>query len=552
MMAEGNTGGCGNASIHWTLRGQRPPHVWKLHVRDPGGSANARHEVVSGTVGEGDEPQVQHERWRRVARSCTTCEVPEQRRKTVGGGCGGKTTDQGEHGADDRVPDSMLGQRVERAEPCAGGSKKGQAVTIHCATTPCFRSFTSGQFLCVETRSCSRSGWNDMEGLRDGPGQAAGGLTQPRASGHVSSATFQESLHTQGGWTTAATGHCCPLEDKIVQHAVGTVLNQIYEEDFKGFSYGFRPGRRQHDALDALWVGIMRKKVNWVLDADVRDFFGSISHEWMVKFLQHRIADRRILRLIKKWLRAGVSEDGEWSKTEVGTPQGAVISPLLGNVYLHYVFDLWVQHWRKHRATGEVIVVRYADDSVLGFQYRADAERFLQEWKERLQKFGLQLHPDKTRLIEFGRFAAVSRKKHGEGKPETFNFLGFTHICGQARKNGKFLVLRESIRKRLLAKLKQVKDELRMRMHQPLAEVGKWLRRVIQGYFNYHAVPGNFASLERFRREVSKRCLRILQRRSQKSRMTWKHMTGFAEQWLPRPQILHPYPYLRFDAKYLR
>ena len=215
-------------------------------------------------------------------------------------------------------------------------------------------------------------------------------------------------------------------------------------------------------------------------------------------------------------------------------------------------FDLWVQHWRKHRATGEVIVVRYADDSVLGFQYRADAERFLREWKARLQKFGLELHPDKTRLIEFGRFAAVSRKKHGEGKPETFNFLGFTHICGQARKNGKFLVLRESIRKRLLAKLKQVKDELRMRMHQPLAEVGKWLRSVIQGYFNYHAVPGNFASLERFRREVSKRWLRILQRRSQKSRMTWKHMTGFAEQWLPRPQILHPYPYLRFDAKYLR
>jgi group II intron reverse transcriptase/maturase len=223
------------------------------------------------------------------------------------------------------------------------------------------------------------------------------------------------------------------VEDKIVQHAVGTVLNQIYEEDFLGLSYGFRPGRSQHDALDALWVGITRKKVSWVLDADIRDFFGSISHEWMVKFLQHRIADRRILRLIKKWLRAGVSEDGEWSKTEVGTPQGAVISPLLANVYLHYVFDLWVQHWRKHRATGEVIVVRYADDSVLGFQYRADAERFLQEWRERLRKFGLELHPDKTRLIEFGRFAAVSRKQRGAGKPETFDFLGFTHICGLSK-----------------------------------------------------------------------------------------------------------------------
>jgi hypothetical protein len=259
----------------------------------------------------------------------------------------------------------------------------------------------------------------------------------------------------------------------------------------------------------------------------------------MIKFLQHRIADRRILRLIQKWLRAGVSEDGEWSKTVVGTPQGSVISPLLANVYLHYVFDLWAQHWRKHRATGEVIVVRYADDSVLGFQHRADAERFLQEWKERLQKFGLELHPDKTRLIEFGRFAALSRKKHGEGKPETFNFLGFTHICGQDRKNGKFLVRRKSIRKRLLAKLKQVKDELRLRMHQPLADIGKWLRSVVQGYFNYHAVPGNSASLQRFRREVSKRWLRVMQRRSQKCRISWKHMTGFAAQWLPRPKILH-------------
>jgi len=333
---------------------------------------------------------------------------------------------------------------------------------------------------------------------------------------------------------------------------VGKVLNQIYEEDFKGFSYGFRPGRRQHDALDALWMGIMRKKVNWVLDADVRDFFGSISHEWMVKFLQHRIADRRILRLIKKWLRAGVSEDGEWSKTEVGTPQGSVISPLLANVYLHYVFDLWVQHWRKHRTSGELIVVRYADDLVLGFQHRGDAEQFLQDWWERLQKFGLELHPDKTRLIEFGRFAAANRKKRGEGKPETFNFLGFTHICGQSRKNGKFLVLRKTIRKRLLAKLRQVKDELRVRMHQPLAELGKWLRSVVQGYFNYHAVPGNLASLQSFRLEVSKRWLRTLFRRSQTSRMTWKRLAAFVEQWLPLPKILHPYPNLRFDAKHLR
>src|SRR5437588_2176030 len=224
------------------------------------------------------------------------------------------------------------------------------------------------------------------------------------------------------------------LEDKIVQQAVVTVLNQIYEEDFLGFSYGFRPGRSQHDALDALWVGTMRKKVNWILDADVRGFFDNMSHEWLVKFIEHRVADRRILRLVQKWLRAGVSEEGKWSKTEVGTPQGAVASPLLANIYLHYAFDLWIRHWRKHHATGDVIVVRYADDIVVGFENRADAERFLQEWKERLQKFGLELHPDKTRLIEFGRNAAVNRERRGEGKPEVFNFLGFTHMCGKTRK----------------------------------------------------------------------------------------------------------------------
>ena len=258
------------------------------------------------------------------------------------------------------------------------------------------------------------------------------------------------------------------LEDKIVQHAVVRVLNAIYEEDFLGFSYGFRPGRGQHHALDALWVGLMRKRVNWVLDADIRDFFSTIDHEWMITFVKHRIADRRIHRLIQKWLRAGVSEDGIWSKTEVGTPQGAVASPLLANIYLHYVFDLWVRQWRHRSATGDMMVVRYADDIVLGFEHRSEAERFLREWQDRMRQFGLELHPDKTRLIEFGRHAAEQRTQRGESKPETFNFLGFTHLCGTTRKTGRFIVKRQSIRKRLSAKLHALKAELRHRWHVPV------------------------------------------------------------------------------------
>jgi RNA-directed DNA polymerase len=342
------------------------------------------------------------------------------------------------------------------------------------------------------------------------------------------------------------------LEDKIVQQAVVTVLNQIYEEDFVGFSYGFRPGRSQHAALDALWVGIMRKKVNWILDADVRGFFDNLSHEWMVKFIEHRIADRRILRLIQKWLRAGVSEEGKWSKTEVGTPQGAVASPLLANIYLHYVFDQWVRHWRKHRAAGDIVIVRYADDIVMGFENRDEAERFLQEWKDRLQKFGLELHPDKTRLIEFGRHAAEQRRQRGEGKPEAFEFLGFTHICGKTRKTGRFIVKRKTIRKRLSAKLRELKEELRRRWHQPVAEVGRWLRSVVQGYFNYHAVPGNLDSLKSFRSQVIWRWYRALRRRSQRSRMTWTRFRPLLIRWIPSARILHPYPNVRFDATHPR
>jgi RNA-directed DNA polymerase len=338
------------------------------------------------------------------------------------------------------------------------------------------------------------------------------------------------------------------LEDKIVQQAVVTILNQIYEVDFKGFSYGFRPGRSPHQALDALSVGITRKKVNWMLDADIRGFFDNLSHEWAVKFLEHRVADRRIIRLIQKWLKAGVSEDGQWSETSKGTPQGAVVSPLIANVYLHYCFDLWADVWRRKVAKGDVIIVRYADDLALGFQYRADAVRFLEDLKERCAKFGLELHQEKTRLIEFGRYAARDRQQRGAGKPETFNFLGFTHYCGRRHKTDTFTVGRITAKKRMVAKLKAIKVELRRRMHARPCEVGAWLRKVVTGYYQYHAVPGNLRQLSTFRQRINRLWFQVLASRSQRARKRWELLTPLFERWIPRPKVLHPYPDARFYA----
>jgi len=342
------------------------------------------------------------------------------------------------------------------------------------------------------------------------------------------------------------------LEDKIVQQAVATVLNQIYENDFLGFSYGFRPGRSQHQALDALTAGILRKRVNWVLDMDIRGFYDNMGHEWTMKFVEHRVADPRVLRLIQKWLKAGVSEDGEWSESKVGTPQGAVISPLLANIYLHYAFDLWVEAWRKKVAHGDVIVVRYADDVVLGFERREDAERFLRELRERLAKFGLELHSEKTRLIEFGRYAEVRRRRRGEGKPETFDFLGFTHMCGRARKTGSFVVRRKTVSKRMRAKLAAIKAELRARMHDPVRQTGAWLQTVVRGYFQYHAIPGNTPSLCAFRERVRRLWRHTIRRRGQQHRPNWDRLGRLFNRWLPQPRVLHPYPEQRFDALHPR
>lgn len=337
------------------------------------------------------------------------------------------------------------------------------------------------------------------------------------------------------------------LEDKLLQRAVVDVLNAIYETDFVGFSYGFRPGRSPHRALDALAAAVVRKKVNWVLDADIRGFYDAIDHGWMLKFLEHRIADRRMLRLIGKWLKAGVIEDGEWSETVEGTPQGASASPLLSNVYLHYVFDLWADRWRRRHAHGEMIIVRFADDYIVGFEHQGDAQRFLAELRGRLAKFSLELAPEKTRLIEFGRFAAQNRKARGLGRPETFGFLGFTHICAKYR-NGRFMLKRITDSKRLRAKLHKVKTECRRRMHLPIPEQGLWLASVVRGHLGYYAVPGNIEAVEAFRDQATRHWYQALRRRSQRTSLNWTRMHRFAALWLPPAKIIHPWPDARFDA----
>jgi group II intron reverse transcriptase/maturase len=337
------------------------------------------------------------------------------------------------------------------------------------------------------------------------------------------------------------------LEDKLVQRAVVEVLNAIYDTDFLGFSYGFRPGRSPHDALDALSTGLLTKKVNWVLDADIQSFFDTLEHGWLVKFIEHRVGDRRVVRLILKWLNAGVLEDGERTCGELGTVQGGSISPLLANLYLHYVFDLWVQRWRQTQATGDVIVVRFADDFVVGFQYRHEAERFLAELRARFAKFGLALHPDKTRLIEFGPYADRNRRGRGQGKPDTFNFLGFTHICGKKR-NGMFTVLRQTIRQRLQAKLQAVKAELRRRMHFPIPEQGAYLCSVVGGHIRYFGVPMNGPAIRLFRQEVGRLWHWVLLRRSQTHCLPWRRMTRYITRWLPPAHICHPYPLVRLGV----
>jgi RNA-directed DNA polymerase len=405
--------------------------------------------------------------------------------------------------------------------------------------------------------------------------QAAYRALNPRAAVGVDEVTWQDygqdleanlqDLHTRvqrgsyrakpsrRAYIPKADGRLRPLgiaalEDKIVQRAVVEVLSGVYEEDFLGFSYGFRPGRGQHDALDALAVGITRKKVNWVLDADIRDFFGQLDRGWLTKFVEHRIADGRVLRLIQKWLNAGVIEDGEWTDQEQGTPQGASVSPLLGNVYLHHVFDLWAHDWRQRHADGDVVIARFADDVVVGFEHERDARRFWTELRERFAKFNLELAEDKTRLVEFGRYAARNRARRGLGRPETFAFLGFTHICGVSR-NGRFLLKRVTIAKRMRIKLQQLNVELKRRAHLPIPDQGRWLASVVRGHLAYYAVPGNIQAVAAFRDQVVWLWYKALRRRSQRGRLNWERMHRLETRWLPAARIQHPWPNVRFDAR---
>jgi group II intron reverse transcriptase/maturase len=341
------------------------------------------------------------------------------------------------------------------------------------------------------------------------------------------------------------------LEDKVVQRATAAILNAIYEEDFLGFSYGFRPGRGAHDALDALCVGITSRKVNFILDADIQSFFDTVSQEWLIRFVEHRIGDKRIIRQVQKWLKAGVLEDGVVMGSDRGTGQGAVISPLLANIYLHYALDLWAERWRRREATGDMIIVRYADDFIVGCQHESDARRFLDAMRERLRGFALSLHPEKTRLIEFGRFATKQRARRQLGKPETFQFLGFTFICGQSRR-GRFLLKRKSRGDRMRAKLMEVREEMRWRRHQPFREQGKWLGQVVRGFFAYHAVPTNTRALNAFRHRVMDLWRRSLKRRSQRDRTTWERIAKLADDFLPKPRILHPWPHVRFAVNHPR
>src|SRR5437660_1788184 len=520
------------------LRGNRDIFVTAL-----GGSSRA----ASGRP----EAVADDERGEEVRLADNTCEAGEQSGPPRCGAGGGKQRDREKCGIAKHGPNAEPGSRVTGAGPHTWSCHQEQKGEAHSAPAPHHGRRPAESVLQLKKRAAPGVDGVTWEGYA---ADLDRNLTDLHARVHRGA---YRALPSRRRYIPKADGKQRPLgiaaiEDKIVQAAVVALLTPIYEAEFLGFSYGFRPGRSQHDALDALAYGIKARKINWILDADISCFFDSLSPEWLVRFVECRIGDQRIIRLIQKWLKAGVLEEGRLIETMEGTPQGSVASPLLANVYLHYVYDLWVQQWRKRHATGDMIVVRYADDTIVGFQHRHDADRFLNDLKDRLAKFALSLHPEKTRLIEFGRYAAERRADRGKGKPETFDFLGFTPYCSTKKDSADFQLGRKTQRKRMKAKLREIKETLRQHRHKPIDEQGRWLATVIKGYFAYFAVPTNTYLLSAFRYHISMKWFQSLRRRSQRHRLTWKRMTQLIDRFLPSPCVLHPWPDQRFGVTYSR
>jgi RNA-directed DNA polymerase len=547
--AEGKTDGCAIASIRTARRGQRPWHVRTLLVREPGDPTFGRHSVAV-RIGKAKMPKpMMHERGKSDLAIVAGKPANEAERSAAEpaeprAGAKGNARQQSTGRPQSR---GTVSQALERIRQAARERKTERFTALLHHISPellaeAFGDLKQDAAAGIDGLTCKTYAADLERNLEDLHARVHRGAYRALPSRRV---YIPKPDGRQRPLAIAA------LEDKIVQRATATVLNAIYEEDFLGFSYGFRPGRSAHHAMDALVVGITSRKVNFILDADIRSFFDTVNHEWLIRFVEHRVGDRRIIRLIQKWLKVGVLEDGIVTGSDRGTAQGAVISPLLANIYLHYVLDLWAERWRRHEATGDMIIVRYADDFIVGFQHEIDTRRFLDAMCARLREFSLSLHSDKTRLIEFGRFAADRRARRGLGKPETFNFLGFTFICGNSRQ-GKFLVVRKTRGDRMRAKLKEIKKGLRLRMHEPIPKQGKWLAQVVGGYFNYHAVPTNGPMLATFRFRVTELWRRTLRRRSQSDATTWQRITRLTDRWLPPPRILHPWPATRFAVTHPR
>ena len=548
METEGHIASCATASATRTLRSQSPSACQYVHRTGPGRPSCC-------PVGPGEEGQgrtlTMHDT-RESDNGIVPQKSSNQAQLCLREGVEGRPLTKG------NTCQSPAARTQSRGPASRGLGRVRQAAKRdkHLQFTALFHHLTP-QLLCESFYALERQAASGVDGVtwdsyKANLGENLRALHARLHQGRYRTQPLRRVFIPKADGTQRPLGIAC-LEDKIVQQAVVSVLSTIYEGDFLGFSYGFRPGRSPHDALDALAVGLVKQKVWWVLDADIQQFYDTLDRHWLRRFLQHRIGDKRLLRLINKWLEIDIiDDDGQKTKPARGIAQGLVIGPLLSNLYLHYVFDLWSQAWRKKRASGDVIITRFADDIVLGFQYQQEAAHFMSELTERLGAFGLTLHPVKTRLIEFGRFAAERRRQRGQGKPETFEFLGFVHICSQRHRDQRFTVKRRTIKKRMRKQLQAIKATLMRRRHDPVPHLGAWLRRVVQGHYNYYGVPGNMQSLKSFQGQVERYWFRALRRRSQRHRMPWSRFRSLAKRWIPKPCIVHPYPDTRFDARHPR